>query len=79
VIFPREVSICFFHGKEYGLGNQFKAYSLCSDEDTGSDLFKPIVGNRYLIFMQNYIPTLAGKDIMLLFLEDIRDAKENPG
>jgi hypothetical protein len=31
--------------------------------------------------MQNYIPTLAGKDmdIMLLFLEDIRDAKENPG
>ena len=29
--------------------------------------------------MQNSIPTLAGKDIVLLFLEDIRDAKENPG
>lgn len=29
--------------------------------------------------MQNSIPTLAGKDMVLLFLEDIRDAKENPG
>jgi hypothetical protein len=30
--------------------------------------------------MQNSIPTLAGKDMdmVLLFLEDIRDAKENP-
>jgi len=71
--------LCEHGRKEYGLGNQFKAYSLCSDEDTGSDLFKPIVGNRYLIFMQNSIPTLAGKDMVLLFLEDIRDAKEIPG
>ena len=37
------------------------------------------MGNRYLIFMQNSIPTLADKDIVLLFLEDICDAKENPG
>jgi len=71
--------LCENARKEYGLGNEFKAYSLCGEDDTGSQLFKPIIGNRYLIFMQNAIPTLAARDSVLLFLEDIKDAKENIG
>lgn len=71
--------LCEHSRKEYGLGNQFKAYSLCATEDSGSELFKPIVGNRYLIFLQNSIPTIASRDMVLLFLEDIRDVKEIPG
>ncbi|KAL3860428.1 hypothetical protein ACJMK2_010552 [Sinanodonta woodiana] len=71
--------LCEHSRKEYGLGSDFKAYSLCSEIDTGSELFKPIIGNRYLIFLQNAIPTLAAHDMVLIFLEDIKDAKDNPG
>ncbi|KAL3852200.1 hypothetical protein ACJMK2_015873 [Sinanodonta woodiana] len=71
--------LCEHSRKEYGLGNDFKAYSLCSELDTGSELFRPIIGNRYLIFLQNAIPTLAAHDMVLMFLEDIKDAKDNPG
>lgn len=71
--------LCEHARKEYGLGVDFKAYTLCNEQISGSDLFRPIVGNRYLIFLQNAIPTLSGRDIVLMFLEDIKDAKENPG
>ncbi|KAL3847117.1 hypothetical protein ACJMK2_018047 [Sinanodonta woodiana] len=65
--------------KEYGLGSDFKAYSLCSEIDTGSELFRPIIGNRYLIFLQNAIPSLAAHNMVLIFLEDIKDANDNTG
>jgi hypothetical protein len=71
--------LCEHGRKEYGLGVDFKAYTLCSPEDSGSELFSPIVGNRYLIFLQNAIPTYVAKDMVLVYLEDVRDAKEVPG
>ncbi|CAC5379937.1 unnamed protein product [Mytilus coruscus] len=47
--------------------------------NSGSDLFRPIVESRYLIFLQNAIPTLSAREIVLMYLEDIKDAKETPG
>ena len=71
--------LCEHARKEYGLGVDFKAYTLCNDQNSGSDLFRPIVGSRYLIFLQNAIPTLSAREIVLMYLEDIKDAKETPG
>lgn len=71
--------LCEHGRKEYGLRVDFKAYSLGTDQNTGSDLFRPIVGNGYLKFLQNAIPTVSAKDIVLMYFEDVRDAKENPG
>jgi len=51
---------------------------LDSEKQSLQNKFKPIVGNIYLIFLQNSIPTIASRDMVLLFLEDIRDAKEIP-
>ncbi|VDI78991.1 Hypothetical predicted protein [Mytilus galloprovincialis] len=64
--------LCEHARKEYGLGVDFKAYTLCNDQNSGSDLFRPIVGSRYLIFLQNAIPTLSAREIVLMYLEDIK-------
>jgi hypothetical protein len=33
----------------------------------------------FYIFLQNAIPTYVAKDMVLVYLEDVRDAKEVPG
>lgn len=52
----------------------FKAYTLCSPEDSGSELFSPIVGNRFF-----HLSSHVAKYMVLLYLEDVRDGKKVPG
>lgn len=70
--------LCEQSRKEYSLDANYKAYNLCAGNETGQSLFKLIVGNKYLIFLQNAIPVFSGKDVMV-YPEDVRDGKEKPG
>ena len=59
-------------------GVDFKCFSISTNEDSGSDLFKPIVGSRYLVFLYNAIPTVVGRKSIISFLETVRDSKDVP-
>ncbi|KAL5005166.1 hypothetical protein ScPMuIL_018622 [Solemya velum] len=73
--------LCEQSRKEYSLGVDFAMYNLGegTSSSSGASLFKPIVGNRYLIFLHNAIPTLCSKDIVMVYLEDVRDGKDKVG
>ena len=53
--------------------------SFCLSEDrlaeSGSTMFKPIVGGRYLVYCENPIATCCCKDLIMLFLQDLKEVK----
>jgi len=77
-IYECDKLLCQRSRKEYAKGVDFKGYSLSVNKDTASDLFRPIVGGRYLVFLYNAIPTVCGKDSIITFLELLRDQKTTP-
>ena len=72
--------ICQQSRKEYSRGRDFKMFCLDQSEETyqgtAAQLFLPVVGNRYIVFLLNAIPTLVSKEIILVFLESLKDSKE---
>ncbi|KAK3100170.1 hypothetical protein FSP39_015705 [Pinctada imbricata] len=77
-IYECDKLLCQTSKKEYAKGMDFKCFSISTEEDTGSDLFKPIVGSRYLVFLYNSIPTVVGRNAIISFLETVRDSKDIP-
>ena len=43
---------------------------------TRARLPKPVIGNRYVVFLMNAIPTLTSKEIIRIYLEALKDSKE---
>ena len=43
---------------------------------TRARLLKPVIGNRYVVFLMNAIPTLMSKEIIMIYLEALKDSKE---
>lgn len=72
--------ICQQSRKEYSRGRDFKMFCLDQSEDTykgtGAHLLKPVIGNRYIVFLMNAIPTLMSKEIIMIYLEALKDSKE---
>ncbi|XP_070534272.1 uncharacterized protein [Ptychodera flava] len=76
-IYETDKLLCEQSHKEYAKGKDFKAFCLAEDvhQKSGAQLFKPIVGSRYLIFFHNSIPTYVGREFIQLYLIDLRDVK----
>ena len=77
-IYQTDKLICTESNKEYALGSKFRAYCLSTNqlEESGSTLFKPIVGGCYLIYAQNAVPTFCSKDLIMVFLQDLNEIKK---
>ena len=43
---------------------------------SGSKLFKPIVGGQYLVYLGNSVPTYCSKDLIMMFLVDLKQTKK---
>ena len=76
-IYQTDKLICTESNKEYAQGTKFMSFCLSTDrlQDSGSTMFKPIVGGRYLVYCENAIPTFCCKDLVMLFLQDLKDVK----
>ena len=77
-IYQTDKLICTESNKEYALGSKFRAFCLSSNQlqASGTTLFKPIVGGRYLIYAENAVPTFCGKELIMLFLQDLKETKK---
>ena len=66
--------------KEYSRGRDFKMFCLDQRENTykgtGAHLLKPVIGNRYIVFLMNAVPTLMSKEIIMIYPEVPKDSKE---
>ncbi|XP_077981591.1 uncharacterized protein LOC144436632 [Glandiceps talaboti] len=76
-IYECDKLLCENSKKEYAKGKDFKGFCLSRDihVKSGSQLFKPIVGSRYLIYFHNSLPTYVGRQFIQLFLVDHCDSK----
>jgi hypothetical protein len=81
LIYETNKLICQHSHKEYSKGKEFMAFALDDGvyQESATSLLKPVVGNRYIIFLLNSIPTLVAKDMILVYLESLRDAKDKVG
>jgi hypothetical protein len=81
LVYEANKLLCERTKKEYGKGLDFKMFAMDDGvyDNTTAAHFKPIVGNRYIIFLLNSIPTLLSRDIVLLYLNHLRDSKEKVG
>ncbi len=77
-IYQTDKLICVHSKKEYAKGQNFRGYCLSTDQldVSGSKLFKPIVGGRYLVYLENAVPTYCSKDLIMLFLVDLKESKK---
>ena len=77
-IYQTDKLICTESNKEYAQGSKFRAFCLSSNqlEISGSTLFKPIVGGQYLIYAENAVPTFCSKELIMLFLQDLKETKK---
>ncbi|KAI8486077.1 hypothetical protein Bbelb_361770 [Branchiostoma belcheri] len=76
-VYETDKLLCTESKKEIAEGKDFKAYCLATEvvDVAGCELFKPIVGSRYFIFLLNAIPTYCGQEFIKTFLLDQRDLK----
>ena len=77
VIYEVNKLICEQGRKEYGKGKEFKMFCLSEDVPRGNcaHLLQPIVGNRYIIFLYNSMPTLLSRELVLIYLEHMKEYK----
>lgn len=77
-IYQTDKLICTESNKEYAQGTRFRSFCLSQDclEDSASTMFKPIVGGRYLVYCENAIATYCCKDLVMLFLQDLKEVKK---
>ncbi|XP_072023391.1 uncharacterized protein [Amphiura filiformis] len=76
-IYQTDKLICTESNKEYAQGVRFRSFCLSEDrlQESGSTMFKPIVGGRYLVYCENAIATYCCKDLVMLFLQDLKEVK----
>ncbi|XP_066289132.1 uncharacterized protein [Branchiostoma lanceolatum] len=76
-VYETDKLLCTESKKEIAEGKDYKAYCLATEvvDVAGCELFKPIVGSRYFIFLLNAIPTYCGQEFIKTFLLDQRDMK----
>ena len=77
-IYQTDKLICVHSKKEYAKGQNFRGFCLSTNQldVSGSELFEPIVGGRYLVYLENSVPTYRSKDLILLFLVDLKQSKK---
>ena len=77
LIYEANKLVCSQSRKEYSKGADFKMFALDKDmyEQSGVGRMQPIVGNRYNIFLMNSIPTILAQDLVLVYLEYLKDTK----